>query len=374
MLPVILDSVHFKGGTLLLLAYAVYTVLSFVGLQYWTKLSYVKLKSDGLMGENLLHPGVANRVLELLLSSYTTVALVFNFVLNIFVLVILSLKTIFFDELHATESRKMVERLVNYVIYKGTFLPLVVPPTLVRAGLWSTWLTILCYLKMFQALARDQLERLNASPSATPWTYFRSEDTVEKAASVVIEFSLDVEEIITEENNNQQGEDVTEKAREADVKVVEDLDLDLDSRQPNAGDVNIEEDMDMDTSGQSPDIVPVPKQQNEVRLRRIKYQSSCICFALLFTTSKLQFTPTICMLSNIHLYLLLNLSSNKLRASMFLLVFFEPLCIAFETLQAILVHRFQLVDIWVHHSTGNTTNSKISKLLDMSAAGKTKSL
>lgn len=26
---------------------------------------------------------------------------------------------------------------------------------------------------MFQALARDRLERLNASPSATPWTYFR---------------------------------------------------------------------------------------------------------------------------------------------------------------------------------------------------------
>lgn len=26
---------------------------------------------------------------------------------------------------------------------------------------------------MFQALARDRLERLNASPSATPWTYLR---------------------------------------------------------------------------------------------------------------------------------------------------------------------------------------------------------
>jgi hypothetical protein len=28
-------------------------------------------------------------------------------------------------------------------------------------------------LQMFQALARDRLERLNASPSATPWTYLR---------------------------------------------------------------------------------------------------------------------------------------------------------------------------------------------------------
>ncbi|CAH1445138.1 unnamed protein product [Lactuca virosa] len=279
-------------------------------LDWLVKVGPVGCGSDGLMGENLLHPGVANRVLELLLSSYTTVALVVNFVLNIFILIILSLKTTFFDELHATESRRMVERLVNYVIYKGTFLPLVVPPTLVRAGLWSTWLTVLCSLKMFQALARDRLERLNASPSATPWTYFRVYcvlllvvivDAVWiRTSSVVTEFSLDVEEIITEENNN--GEDVTEKAGEAEVNVVEDLDLDLDSRQPaetDAGDVNIEEDMDMDTSGQSLDIVPVPEQQNEV----------------------------------------------------------------------ILVHGFQLVDIWVHHSAGNTTNSKISKLLDMSAAG-----
>ncbi|KAL7614386.1 hypothetical protein Lser_V15G09217 [Lactuca serriola] len=235
---------------------AVCTVLSFIGLQYWTEVSYVKLKSDGLMGENLLHPGVANRVLELLLSSYTTVALVVNFVLNIFILIILSLKTIFFDELHATESRKMVERLVNYVIYKGTFLPLVVPPTLVRAGLWSTWLTVLCSLKMFQALARDRLERLNASPSATPWTYFR-----------------------------------------------------------------------------------------------------VYCVLLLVVIVDAVWIRT-CLL----IY-------QTIPSSMFLLLFFEPLSIAFETLQAILVHGFQLVDIWVHHSAGNTTNSKISKLLDMSAAG-----
>lgn len=93
-------------------------------------------------------------------------------------------------------------------VEQGTFLPLVILPTVFQAGLWSTWLTVLCSLKvletffvmidmvfkvthnikliamyvltcqiqpvqMFQALARDRLERLNASPSATPWTYFR---------------------------------------------------------------------------------------------------------------------------------------------------------------------------------------------------------
>jgi hypothetical protein len=33
---------------------------------------------------------------------------------------------------------------------------------------------------MFQALARDRLDRLNASPSSTPWTYFerQKEDAI----------------------------------------------------------------------------------------------------------------------------------------------------------------------------------------------------
>ncbi|KAJ9539744.1 hypothetical protein OSB04_026250 [Centaurea solstitialis] len=251
---------------------AVCTVLSFISLQYCTELSFVKLKSDGLMGENLLDPGVASRVLELFSGSYTTIALVVNFVLNIFILIVLSLKTIFFVELHATESRKLVERLVNYVIYKGTFLPLVIPQTIVQAGLWSTWLTVLCSLKMFQALARDRLERLNASPSATPWTYFR--------VYCVLLLVVTVDAVW-------------------------------------------------------------------IRMCLLIYQT-IPADAILAAPAPISFAPSI-----------------------FLLLFFEPLSIAFETLQAILVHGFQLLDIWLHHSAGNTTNSKVSKLLDMSAAGKT---
>ncbi|KVI10062.1 Ubiquitin system component Cue [Cynara cardunculus var. scolymus] len=245
-------------------------MLSFIGLRYWTELSFMKLKSDGLMGENLLDPGVASRVLELLLDSYTTIALVVNFVLNVFILIVLSLKTIFFVELHATESRKLVERLVNYVIYKGTFLPLVIPQTVVQAGLWSTWLTVLCSLKMFQALARDRLERLNASPSATPWTYFR--------VYCVLLLVVTVDAVW-------------------------------------------------------------------IRMCLLIYQT-IPAEAIIAAPSPINFAPSI-----------------------FLLLFFEPLSIAFETLQAILVHGFQLLDIWLHHSAGNTTNSKITKLLDMFTVG-----
>ncbi|KAL4564491.1 hypothetical protein LXL04_028555 [Taraxacum kok-saghyz] len=52
------------------------------------------------------------------------------------------------------------------------------------------------------------------------------------------------------------------------------------------------------------------------------------------------------------------------------LLLFAPLSIAFETLNAILVQGFQLIDIWLHSSPRNTTNSIISELLDL-AVGKT---
>ncbi|KAL9409460.1 hypothetical protein AB3S75_047789 [Citrus x aurantiifolia] len=243
-------------GASYLVISAASTILSFVGLQFWTEFSLDKLRTDGLVVENVIHLESANHVLELLLRSYATVALLANFVLNVFVLINLCLKTIFFGELYPAETRKFVERLINYVIYKGTFLPLVIPPTVFQAGLWSVWLTVLCSLKMFQALARDRLERLNASPSAMPWTYFR------------------------------------------------------------------------------------------------------VFSALLFVLAVDIFWIRMCLLL-----------FKTLDSSMLLLLFFEPLSVAFETMQAILVHGFQLLDIWLHHSAGNSTNCARSKFFDTLAAG-----
>ncbi|EEF51551.1 protein binding protein, putative [Ricinus communis] len=232
------------------------TALSFVGLKCWTELSLEKLKSEGLISENFINPENANRALELLLGSYATIALLASFVFNAFILLNLSLKTIFFAELYPSETRKLMERLVNYVIYKGTFLPLVIPATIFQAGLWSSWLTVLCSLKMFQALARDRLERLNASPSAMPWTYFR------------------------------------------------------------------------------------------------------VYSVLLLVLSVDFFWIRLCWL----IY-------RTLDTSMFMLLFYEPFSIAFETMQAMLVHGFQLLDIWFHHSAGNDANCQRFKFFDPIAAG-----
>ncbi|XP_017252865.1 E3 ubiquitin protein ligase RIN2 isoform X2 [Daucus carota subsp. sativus] len=219
------------------------TALSYAGLRYWTILSPEKLLLDGLISQSFVLSENVVEALESLLDSYTSIALVANFVFNIFVLAILSLKTIFFAELHSSESRKLVERLVNYVIYKGTFLPLVVPPTIYQGSLWTAWLVILCSLKMFQALARDRLDRLNASPSATPWTYFRVYSVL------LLVFIVD----------------------------------------------------------------------------------------LLWIRTCLMLYGTIV-------------------SSMFFLLFYEPLSILFETLQAIVVHGFQLLDIWLHNSAKDSTS------------------
>ncbi|CAN6183386.1 unnamed protein product [Urochloa humidicola] len=139
------------------------TAASAAALQWWA--SSLLDGEDGAGGDG--------DWLAAVLRSRVTVALLANLAAHAFLVVILALKTLFFVKLTSLETRKVLEHIINYVIYKGTFLPLVVPPSSQQIILWLTWLVILCSLKMFQSLARERLEQLNASPSATPSKYFR---------------------------------------------------------------------------------------------------------------------------------------------------------------------------------------------------------
>lgn len=76
---------------------AVCTALSFVGLQCWTEVSLGRLRSDGLIGESSINSENVNRALELLFSSYATIALLVNFVFNVFLLLNLCLKASSFN-------------------------------------------------------------------------------------------------------------------------------------------------------------------------------------------------------------------------------------------------------------------------------------
>lgn len=70
------------------------TVLSYAGLHFWTTLSPEKLILDGLVSQSFVHSENVDQALKSLLDSYTSIALVANFTINIFVLAILSLKVI----------------------------------------------------------------------------------------------------------------------------------------------------------------------------------------------------------------------------------------------------------------------------------------
>ncbi|XP_062187100.1 E3 ubiquitin protein ligase RIN2-like isoform X2 [Phragmites australis] len=114
------------------------TAASAAVLQWW---------AASLLNDEVLEGGDGGDWLGAVLRSRVTVALLANLAAHVALLVVLALK--------------------------GTFLPLVVPPSSQQIILWSTWLVFLCSLKMFQSLARERLEQLNASPSATPSKYFR---------------------------------------------------------------------------------------------------------------------------------------------------------------------------------------------------------
>lgn len=70
------------------------TAVGLVGLQWWTVSSLDRMRSDGLFvgdGHGVSSES-ARRALELLLSSHVTVAMLVNFVINVYVLVVLLLK------------------------------------------------------------------------------------------------------------------------------------------------------------------------------------------------------------------------------------------------------------------------------------------
>lgn len=238
------------------LVIAAYTVISFCGVAWRISLALNKILLDGTTVEEGIGSAQAGLILQLLLESSLTVALLTNLAINIFILIALLTKAVFFGQLSSIETRKVVERLINYILFKGIFLTWVVQPDVVQIALWLTWFSVLGSLKMFQGLAKDRLERLNASPSATPWAHLR-------VFSVLV----------------------------------------------------------------------------------------LVLFSDLFWIR------------------LCTMVSKGAGTSTFWLLLFEPLSIAFETLQAVMVHGLQLIDTWRRHSDDDTVHCQGSPSSDRSATG-----
>lgn len=83
-------------GVNYLSALAVCTGVGVIGLHWWMESALSRIKADGVIGEEGIHAENTIHVLELLLGSYATVALVLSFSLNVFILLILCVKVIEF--------------------------------------------------------------------------------------------------------------------------------------------------------------------------------------------------------------------------------------------------------------------------------------
>ncbi|KAL2624061.1 hypothetical protein R1flu_008306 [Riccia fluitans] len=153
---------------------ATYTALSMGGLA-WRINSALQgaIPEEVHLERRSLDPGDAARIIQSVVKSSVTVAFLANLVINFFLLIALLTKTLFFGQLSLVETQKVVERLINYILFKGIFLTWVVQPELMAITLWFAWFAVLGFLKMFQGLARDRLERLNASPTATVLSHVR---------------------------------------------------------------------------------------------------------------------------------------------------------------------------------------------------------
>lgn len=92
------------------------TVLSLVGVQYWTEISLGKHQSNVLIVNDVINSENATHALELLFGSYTTLLLVSSLAFNAIILVILGLKVSFF----------CVGYLLNYFIF---LCPIPISPT-----------------------------------------------------------------------------------------------------------------------------------------------------------------------------------------------------------------------------------------------------
>ena len=68
------------------------TALSFVGLQVLTELSLDKLIANGMIAKKSISLADSEHSLDLLLGSYFTIAFLAIFVLNVYILLLVSLK------------------------------------------------------------------------------------------------------------------------------------------------------------------------------------------------------------------------------------------------------------------------------------------
>ncbi|CAG8557134.1 18317_t:CDS:2 [Acaulospora morrowiae] len=79
----------------------------------------------------------------------------------------------FFGELRVIESQHMYDRLLNFLLFKVVFVGAILEPKWEELLIWTTWFTILGFLRIFSMLCRDRFEYLTFSPNTPVQAHLR---------------------------------------------------------------------------------------------------------------------------------------------------------------------------------------------------------
>ncbi|DBA88735.1 TPA: hypothetical protein ACH3X1_004158 [Trebouxia sp. C0004] len=117
---------------------------------------------------------VLRLVLSRLVDSQLGVFAMLNFAISIYAVGALTTKTIFLGKLTRLESSHMRERLLKFLAFKVVMVVAVWSAALEDSPFWLPMISYLAYIKVFVGLARDRLNGLLASPSATSVAHVRA--------------------------------------------------------------------------------------------------------------------------------------------------------------------------------------------------------
>eukprot|EP01134_Creolimax_fragrantissima_P000716 CFRG0716T1 len=104
-------------------------------------------------------------LLKAIISEKLCVLMLVNMTYVVLLWVAKLVQYVFFGELRPVESQQMYDRLLNYLMFKIMFVGAILEPDMKELVVWTTWFSILGFLRVFSMLARDRYEYVTASPT-----------------------------------------------------------------------------------------------------------------------------------------------------------------------------------------------------------------
>jgi autocrine motility factor receptor len=112
--------------------------------------------------------------LKNIFKSRIHILIVVNMAYNLLFLFGKLVQKVFFGNLRDAEIQNLSDRLLTYVLFKIVFVGAVMEPDLKNLLIWTSWFSILGFLKIFTLLTRDRFEYLNTfSPHTHPTIHVR---------------------------------------------------------------------------------------------------------------------------------------------------------------------------------------------------------